>query len=72
MAVKLFVPWVAVLLHDDDFRVGALIFIVLVNPCTDNDRHEENNCFDADADQDGLRLFGFEELKGVGDQDVGH
>ena len=70
LAVELLVPRVAILLHDDDFRVGALVFIVLVNPCTDNDRHEENNCFEADADQDGLRRFGFEELKDVGYQYV--
>ena len=66
MSIELFVPWVAVLLHNDDFRVGAFVFIVLINPCAENDRYEENNRFKADADQNGFRLFGFEELKNVG------
>ena len=57
LAVELFVPRVAILLHHDDLGVLALVFVVFVHRLTDKDGHQQNDGFQTNVDQNVLRLF---------------
>ena len=68
MFVKLLIPRVAILLHDDDFSVGALVLIMLIHRFAEEDGNDEDNDFKNDTNKYVFRFFRIEELNNIGKQ----